>query len=838
MPKHSNGTSSQPMGLFRDPWKMFGILTSRERAKARPRGPGQNVVEKSSRLSSMLMYRECWRAENLRVQARLRSCPNRRKAVAVVQQAWTSVRAVYTAAAGRRPIFDLSKAVGLDSREALAPLIILARRLVKISVFSSPDEVTKYLKTLSDECRAAVFRKACEVPRLVRILGLPATRLSIEQCSYLGRSLPYGGDRACAKALAAHQLNLTSEFEVSPELLQRAKNFARSLCRKAQPAVLSFPLTGGACLEKSRAEGGLASFLVEARGSMGESPYPESSLPGLSYEQASSLSADAALRNYLVQQLPAVPRAKALVIKERGGKTRIVTKSPGALVSLSHFCRLQCLSVLRGHHSTSKVLSGDIVTEELFGVGVVMSADLETASDLIPHSLAAAVWDGICLGKGLSPTLCRIGHLALGPQEVTWPNGETAVTCRGILMGLPLTWPILSLVQMFCAESAINRAWLLDPRWQPKPKSQPYFVCGDDLISIWTPLAIQEYESLMLSCGLRFSKGKHAISSHRGVFLEKIYIFRREGLYVSRAPLSRTVSDFLVPSPLWWLRFNRLSRSFPIKGLVTPSYPPGMEKSVPGWWDAGSCAWDLSKWVEPSRISRVQRVVFPYGHLGSLGLYRPRSLGGLGLLPPRGERTLLKRVCSRPFRRAAAILCTGSAQDVSALRSAWSYSVPSGWRSLACSDAESDFTAHSYRVRRRGKPYNPSWLPLAVRPSEYRERLIGFSSRSYTFMMGPEPFTPLIIPNLRKQVRAHLRRVLGKWRSVSPMGGTIARLEQRLREADDDLIIFATPLPPPYYPGPAPPIAAIGWVHHSQAQRGLPTALGWEEFLLTSVVAP
>jgi hypothetical protein len=724
----------------------------------------------------------------------------------------------------------MSPVGGSAERSVLGGLIALARRIVKISVFSSPDEVIKYLKGLSDDCRVAAIRGG-PAPKLVRLMGV-RTRRAIEQCSYLGRSLPHGGDRAVRKSLENHQRNLNEKFETSPELLSKARSFAAVLGgrrKAAPPGVGDLPLTGGACLEKSRKEGGLASFLVEARWQMGESPYCPETLEGVSLEQAMSLSADAALRDWLFLSLPELPEARVLSIKERGGKARIVTKSPGALVALAHIGRKEALRALRTHPAAALTLRGDLPTQ-MRGVGQVVSADLETASDLIPHDLARAMWEGFCDGAGLSDELRHVGFLSLGPQRVTWPNGDTSVTSRGILMGLPLTWVVLSMVQIFCAEEALRQAWQLNSREQPPSSLQPFFVCGDDLIAVWTTGATRCYERIMAECGLRFSKGKHLISPNKGVFLEKILVFERRRRFEARGPLTRTLADFFPLEEQWLIELVKVSQAFPLKGLVSPSFPPGAEKSLPSWWSAGATSWELAKHTGPRRVSMVQRVVKDYSRLGHLGLYRPRSLGGLGLLPPRGSRTPLKRVCSRRFRKAAAILATGSNQDISDLRSAWTLSVPGGWRLLATADAESDFTAHSYRVARRGKPVNPTWVALSIAPDQYRERMIGFSCRSYTFMMGVEPGT-LKVCDLAKAIRRRLSKVLLRWRSVKAASWSIGGFEERLANAGQDLVVYATPLPPPYYEGPAPPIAAIGWEHHGQAQRKIPLALGWSTFL-------
>lgn len=52
---------------------------------------------------------------------------------------------------------------------------------------------------------------------------------------------------------------------------------------------------------------------------------------------------------------------------------------------------------------------------------------------------------------------------------------------------------------------------------------QPFSICGDDLIGIWTKEFTNLYEEVVLKCGGRFSIGKHYRSSQYGIFTEEIF---------------------------------------------------------------------------------------------------------------------------------------------------------------------------------------------------------------------------------------------------------------------------------------------------------------------------
>lgn len=81
-------------------------------------------------------------------------------------------------------------------------------------------------------------------------------------------------------------------------------------------------------------------------------------------------------------------------------------------------------------------------------------------------------------------------------------------------MGLPLTWITLSLVHLFWGKHA-ERA--------QGPLRQPFRLCGDDLIGLFTPKMDKQYTEIVLKCGGAFSAGKHFKSDKFGCFTEEIF---------------------------------------------------------------------------------------------------------------------------------------------------------------------------------------------------------------------------------------------------------------------------------------------------------------------------
>jgi hypothetical protein len=185
------------------------------------------------------------------------------------------------------------------------------------------------------------------------------------------------------------------------------------------------------------------------------------------------------------------------------------------------------------------------------------STDLSAASDWIPHAVAEAVWEGVveALGDRLPDLYRRIGRVLVGPQSVVLNKKGQRLgrTTRGILMGLPLTWPILSLINEFCAFNACKMQHDTVSNWYQGPdldnkvgataaKSTSrdqdrrdrrlthngdygyYVIGGDDFAAVWTKRHRQDYESNLTGLGMVVNANKSYYSKQGLVFLEEFYI--------------------------------------------------------------------------------------------------------------------------------------------------------------------------------------------------------------------------------------------------------------------------------------------------------------------------
>jgi len=217
---------------------------------------------------------------------------------------------------------------------------------------------------------------------------------------------------------------------------------------------------------------------------------------------------------------------KPLLLPERGQKHRIATISPASAVVSGQKINGLLMRLLKRSSVFNFSLSGSRGTPRNIKEGVRRyasnpkfigtSADLSAASDWIPHDLGKAVWAGICNAAGprIPEEFRRMGEALLGPMSNILDPGAGPTT-RGILMGLPLTWPVLSLINDFAAHEAQVEDGL---------SGYNYVICGDDLAATWTEGAQAAYYRLMGELGLKINHHKSYESTSGVVFTEELYI--------------------------------------------------------------------------------------------------------------------------------------------------------------------------------------------------------------------------------------------------------------------------------------------------------------------------
>jgi len=166
---------------------------------------------------------------------------------------------------------------------------------------------------------------------------------------------------------------------------------------------------------------------------------------------------------------------RPLVLRERGQKKRLATISEASLVVAGQRINRAVLRLLSNSKTASYSLKGRRDTPDCIVAGTnafanredfeFLSTDLSAASDYLHHSVNQAVWAAIwdVIGHEFPCSYQWVGQKLIGPMRLdpTTPGLPEEVealkskdTSRGALMGLPLAWPILTLVNDWAASRA------------------------------------------------------------------------------------------------------------------------------------------------------------------------------------------------------------------------------------------------------------------------------------------------------------------------------------------------------------------------------------------------
>jgi len=284
--------------------------------------------------------------------------------------------------------------------------------------------------------------------------------------------------------------------------------------------------SGSSCFERTAKKGGTLSYLIE------RSAEQEPPVHYLSDAVAVEVAQDISLFSYALKRLKEgeIPVHKVACITERGLKTRMVNVGPAWCQVLGHSVRKHLLRGLRATQGAYQPLVGaedhDIL--KLFDgatAETVVSTDLTRATDLIPLDLASAVVDGLAESGRLSPLEIDVLRVLTGPQRLIYPGEEEPVlSTRGILMGLPTSWCVLSLIHLYWLDVAKHAA--LEAAGRRKPRIR-FSICGDDALLATTVVGAASYAQCVRDCGGSPSYGKHYEctegSVRRAVFLERLY---------------------------------------------------------------------------------------------------------------------------------------------------------------------------------------------------------------------------------------------------------------------------------------------------------------------------
>jgi len=268
------------------------------------------------------------------------------------------------------------------------------------------------------------------------------------------------------------------------------------------------PIPGrAACTSHTRKRGGCQASLQEALGlrlsstGYGVGPAPES-LPPPDLAQLYS-----ACEMPLTMGLEPKFRPEAI---EEVGKIRVATIHDALATHYGRGVSAETIPLLARHPWFRAGLTGSKIELEPHkgdtGLLTLFSADLTAATELLTHDRAQAVMRGVGAALEWSESRIEAVETLLGPQRLIYPGNPKHghLTTNSVLLGLGITWTVLSIVNAFNA----TRDGLND---------RSFAVCGDDLTGLWNRAHREEYISKTEEMDLQINRSKSFTSRKLGV---------------------------------------------------------------------------------------------------------------------------------------------------------------------------------------------------------------------------------------------------------------------------------------------------------------------------------
>jgi len=235
-----------------------------------------------------------------------------------------------------------------------------------------------------------------------------------------------------------------------------------------------------------------------------------------------------------------LPRCRQIAVKERGLKVRVATPIEASDRYLLSLVNSALLSKLEELPQVVSALHGCPAEKLDWSVGrkyhLVFSADLKSATDYLPQDLMTDAADVI--SENWPEGLRRLFLRSVGPHVMISPGGDGAwVTNRGILMGSPVSWPLLSMYSAWLHSESGSDGW--------------YAVCGDDYVGCHTQRSYRKYLSVRTATGAVGSPGKDILGCEStGVFAEELLTVGRNR-WIPTVSVRAVLADPKSGVPAW-----------------------------------------------------------------------------------------------------------------------------------------------------------------------------------------------------------------------------------------------------------------------------------------------
>lgn len=359
------------------------------------------------------------------------------------------------------------------------------------------------------------------------------------------------------KAIADSKINLGNFKGTIPfSLGEEIERTAREVFGKVIPSTRFMP-SGSACLQASRREGGALSLFSKLKMPTKSDSVFKTSLTSHGEVKTGSLRAlNQAVEDWRTTEYKALYDRvlKSLTVWRNGvnpsfdvkfvglyepGKIRPISIGDGYIYSALQ--PLQGFMLTRWKNSRHSTMLHDDLLEKVRELDAAVneecwcSGDYKSATDLLKKDASLAAFSVL---EGHS--LYQLGFMSLSVGRVVYPDGTVISQCEGQLMGHPLSFPLLCVINLAVYRRAL-RKWLLVDR---KSRLDRYWkmynnviVNGDDILFKCPRDFAPIFYETAFEAGFVISQGKNYLSPDACLINSQLYI-RVNGLMVRRGYLN------------------------------------------------------------------------------------------------------------------------------------------------------------------------------------------------------------------------------------------------------------------------------------------------------------
>jgi hypothetical protein len=415
------------------------------------------------------------------------------------------------------------------------------RRIALSLLHPSPlGELFALIRTIASEADTYVVFKTH-----MTLLNLPITRERATILAQIKRSIPYIGvlgDKIKASAELIKRMTQPSDYEIDRTLGRELSSYVEKLMIKYRgpdfvpEEIFDIPAlafqSAAATFNTSRSEGGFNAEMkrkvkeytrpsIFAKATYGDDPSPEGVVNSFY---------DLSMEKYMNKDVPW--KAKIAVVGEKGVKDRIVTKNEAELLFLLNPLAQQCTRILKRIPGLKEQFSQspEEVAKRLpvyFDSDQIISLDKSAATDNIKHEYAVIVIEALGRALEWDETTVRIAKSSV--EDIELYDGESVYkVTRGTQMGLPLSFVILSLLNLFGCWRASQEIEKVSRGRNGEKVSlfrvrKRYAVHGDDTILVGDKHLKDLVTGIHAEFGFISNDTKSHVSKHGGTFAGSYY---------------------------------------------------------------------------------------------------------------------------------------------------------------------------------------------------------------------------------------------------------------------------------------------------------------------------